>query len=102
MRKFMIVYRRYLLIIFLALILPASPGMYGCSQNNVDTLEVKPPSEQTEADFQIAELLEAANVYKFENPVKAPDFNLTSVKGSDIGLNQYRGKIVLLSFWTTW
>jgi len=98
----MIIYRRYLLIIFLALILPASPGMYGCSQNNVDTLEVKTPGELTEVDLRIGELLEAANVYKFDNPVKAPDFNLTSVKGSDIGLNQYRGKIVLLSFWTTW
>ena len=98
----MIVYRRYLLIIFLALILPASQGIYGCSQNNVDTIEVKTPGDLTEVDLRIGELLEAANVYKFDNPVKAPDFNLTSVKGSDIGLNQYRGKIVLLSFWTTW
>jgi len=98
----MIVYRRHLLIVFLTLILPASQGMYGCSQNNVDTLKVKNSSELTEADFRIGELLESANVYKFDNPVKAPDFNLTSVKGSNIGLNQYRGNIVLLSFWTTW
>lgn len=98
----MIVYRRYLLIILLALILPALPGIYGCSQNDVDTLEVKKSGEQTEADLRIAELLKAMSVYQFDNPVKAPDFNLTSVKRSNIGLNQYRGKIVLLSFWTTW
>ena len=98
----MIVYRRHFLIVFFALILPASTGMYGCSQNNVDTLEVKKSGELTEADLRIGELLEAANVYKFDNPVKAPDFNLTSVKGSNVGLNQHRGNIVLLSFWTTW
>ncbi len=102
MRKLILFYRRYLLIVFLALILPDSQGMYGCSKNNVDSLKVKKSGKYTEADLRIAELLEAVSVYKFDNPVKAPDFNLTSVKGSNIGLNQYRGKIVLLSFWTTW
>jgi cytochrome c biogenesis protein CcmG, thiol:disulfide interchange protein DsbE len=32
----------------------------------------------------------------------APDFRLQDLKGSDITLSQFRGKVVLLEFWATW
>ena len=32
----------------------------------------------------------------------APDFTLESVGGRPVTLSQYRGRFVLLSFWTTW
>jgi thiol-disulfide isomerase/thioredoxin len=32
---------------------------------------------------------------------RAPDFALTSSKGSNVHLSQYRGKTVVLNFWTT-
>ena len=49
-----------------------------------------------------AELLSAMSMYQFPNPVKAPDFELESVKGERLTLSPYRGKAVLLSFWVTW
>ncbi len=32
----------------------------------------------------------------------APTFTLTDASGKQTGLNQYRGKVVLLDFWATW
>ena len=34
--------------------------------------------------------------------VNAPGFELDSIAGETVTLRQYRGKTVLLSFWTTW
>lgn len=35
------------------------------------------------------------------NPV-APDFTLKDLNGEDVKLSDYRGKIVILNFWTVW
>jgi len=32
----------------------------------------------------------------------APNFTLRDLKGNEISLSDYRGKIVILNFWTTW
>lgn len=32
----------------------------------------------------------------------APDFKVTSLKGEQLSLEKYRGKIILLDFWATW
>ncbi len=32
----------------------------------------------------------------------APDFELTTLKGEDMRLSDYRGKAVILNFWATW
>lgn len=32
----------------------------------------------------------------------APDFTLKDLRGRDVTLSQYRGKVVLLDFWATW
>jgi len=34
--------------------------------------------------------------------VKAPGFELTSITGEQVSLEQFRGKAVLLGFWATW
>jgi len=35
-------------------------------------------------------------------PEMAPDFELPSLEGQRRSLRQYRGNVVLLSFWATW
>ncbi len=32
----------------------------------------------------------------------APDFVLNDLSGRPVALNEYKGKVVLLGFWTTW
>jgi peroxiredoxin len=41
--------------------------------------------------------LDAAN-----GDFRAPDFSLVTVDKGQVGLSQYRGKVVVLNFWTTW
>ena len=48
------------------------------------------------------ELMDALNISRVEEPWEAPDFELVSLEGEVGSLSQYRGKHVLLTFWTTW
>jgi hypothetical protein len=50
----------------------------------------------------VAELVTSMNMHYFDKPVKAPEFELESVKGGRVSLSQHRGNVVLLSFWATW
>jgi cytochrome oxidase Cu insertion factor (SCO1/SenC/PrrC family) len=50
----------------------------------------------------ISELMDAMTMYKVKEPWDAMQFELDSVRGDKVRLDQLRGKIVLLSFWTTW
>jgi thiol-disulfide isomerase/thioredoxin len=42
------------------------------------------------------------NVEPFNPPVPAPEFSLPDLAGNRVSLQDYRGKVVLLSFWATW
>jgi peroxiredoxin len=37
-----------------------------------------------------------------DNPTPAPDFTLKDLKGQEISLSNYSGKVVFLNFWATW
>lgn len=50
----------------------------------------------------ISALMASMNIQPIPSPSEAPDFELFSVKGERVSFKQYRGKVVLLSFWTTW
>jgi len=54
------------------------------------------------SDSGISNLLKTLEMYEFRNPVKAPDFELTSLDGRKIRLRDYRGRVILLNFWATW
>ena len=41
-------------------------------------------------------------VQEFNTPVEAPDFTLEETGGSKISLKEFRGKVVILNFFTTW
>jgi hypothetical protein len=50
----------------------------------------------------IAELITSLDMHYFTDPVKAPEFELASVKGGRVSLSQHNGNVVFLSFWATW
>ena len=64
------------------------------SQGNVPVF-----AEGTES---IEGLFEALQVIALDEPLKAPDFSLTSVNGETKSLSDYQGQLVFLNFWTTW
>lgn len=49
-----------------------------------------------------ASALPSADIYKFTEKPSAPGFTLGDVAGKQVKLQDYRDKIVLLFFWTTW
>ncbi len=36
------------------------------------------------------------------DPIPAPNFSLTTLAGNTVSLKKFKGKPVVLSFWTTW
>lgn len=55
-----------------------------------------------EAAYSADSLLSAAGIYTFEDKPIAPDFTIEDVQGKQVQLKDFRGKVVLLFFWTTW
>ncbi|RJQ51314.1 MAG: hypothetical protein C4526_10025 [Nitrospiraceae bacterium] len=80
----------YITIIWLSFI----PFMYACTENRRD--------ESSGDKTSVAELMASMNIRPVTKPAKAPDFELFSVTGEKTTLSRHHGKVVLLSFWTTW
>jgi cytochrome oxidase Cu insertion factor (SCO1/SenC/PrrC family) len=55
-----------------------------------------------EAAYAADDILPSASVYTFSEKLIAPGFRIEDVDGNQVKLEDYRGKIVLLFFWTTW
>ncbi len=43
-----------------------------------------------------------ARIGYLTEPLPAPEFEIKDVEGQPLSLKQYRGKVVLLTFWATW
>jgi hypothetical protein len=72
---------------------------YLSDRHNISERQTEQPvvalaSDNLPDNFSIPELMDALNIYHVEEPWEAPDFDLDSL--------EYRGKHVLLTFWTTW
>lgn len=39
---------------------------------------------------------------RFKDNIKAPEFSIQDTNQSKVSLSDYRGKVVLVFFWTTW
>jgi cytochrome oxidase Cu insertion factor (SCO1/SenC/PrrC family) len=50
----------------------------------------------------VDDLMSAARVMKFKAELMALDFTINDVEGKRVGLDDFRGKVVLLAFWATW
>jgi cytochrome oxidase Cu insertion factor (SCO1/SenC/PrrC family) len=48
------------------------------------------------------EYFEALNLMYFSKPTVLPDLSLPDVDGKEVSLRAFRGKVILLNFWTTW
>jgi len=92
-------------IICIILLLISVSLLHSCEKERKDrkdsTSEKALPGE-TPSDGRIEELLASVNMHHFTDSVEAPDFELNSLQGNRVALSQYRGKVVMLSFWATW
>ena len=64
--------------------------------------EAQPDNSSDADNNEIANLVASLDMHYFSDPVKAPEFELASVKGGRVSLSQHSGNVVLLSFWATW
>ena len=92
-------------IFFIIVLLSLMAGMYACRDEQKDKPEAlsgESAPVKTSRDSRIAELMASLSMYEFAEPVSAPDIELPSVKGRTVSLAEYRGKVLLVSFWATW
>ncbi len=48
------------------------------------------------------DLFTILRIQKFEEPLVAPDFTLNDLKGNQVTLKNFKGRVVFLNFWATW
>ena len=46
--------------------------------------------------------IESLSLIRFDEKVKAQNFALKDLNGNELHLEDYRGKVIFLNFWTTW
>ncbi|NIS17940.1 MAG: redoxin domain-containing protein [candidate division Zixibacteria bacterium] len=44
----------------------------------------------------------AVGAFKFNKGLAAPGFNIETLAGDPVRLEDFRGKVVLIDFWATW
>ena len=52
--------------------------------------------------FPTVQLQVPAEAYAAQRPIPAPDFQLHTLEGKRVRLSDFRGKVVVVNFWTTW
>jgi hypothetical protein len=87
---------------FIALLLLLLAASFSCQKEQKEKVSREVPSGEKSASGSMADLLASMSMYHFSEPVEAPDFELQSVQGGRVNLTQFRGKVVMLSFWATW
>ncbi len=57
---------------------------------------------QHQSEFPPVRLQVPTEAYSARQPVPAGDFQLRTLDGQSVRLSDFRGKVVLVNFWTTW
>ncbi|MGP4081730.1 peroxiredoxin family protein [Pseudalkalibacillus sp. R45] len=88
------------LIVFLGIMAWRIPNTAEQSKQTVEHIK----AEQSNRIGENPESVEVANVQSAiaEIGKEAPDFTLQNLDGEEVSLSDYRGKTVILNFWTTW
>lgn len=88
--------------VFASVLIVMIAFMNSCTEDKTSETVKAGPLSEASGDSRIAELLASMNMHHFTEPQKAPEFELSSLTKGMISLSQFRGNVVLLSFWTTW
>ncbi len=91
----------YLLVIFILLI---SVALVGCS-SEAKKENLQAQDEISKEDNIVSSPDDATSedsIPEVASGKMAPNFTLKNLKGEEVSLEDYRGKIVLLNFWATW
>jgi len=86
-------------IILLSLLILLT-GVYACDGDLPPESTGVPAVTMTKQD--ITSLMQSMDIQHVSDSVEMPDITLPSIDGELVSLNQFRGKVVLLSFWATW
>ena len=54
------------------------------------------------AKQNLSYLMASMKIYQIDDPTPSPDFSLMSLEEKKVTLNDFNGKVVLMSFWATW
>lgn len=84
----------YITLITIVLLIALSVGLMSKSKSSGDPEII--------ADLQISDFMEATGIHYQEKSQAAPNFDLESLDGSRVELQNLKGNTVLLSFWATW
>lgn len=63
------------------------------------TMGVLAPAKSLDA---VEDPMSAAGLFRYKQGKSAPDFAIKDIEGRPLKLADFRGRIVLLSFWATW
>ncbi len=88
-------------VYLLALILIVFTGFVIAMRNRTMTGPERTNSAGHERK-SLSQLMASMYIDEMAPGQKAPDFQLRSLGGEQVRLSEYRGKVVFLSFWTTW
>jgi len=81
-------YKRPILVVVILLMV-----LVGCDKKGGDITSRRPG---------LSDLMSSTGIQPLDKPETAPDFELLAVNEESRSLKGYRGKVLILSFWTTW
>jgi|Deesub1362A_J573_1020465.scaffolds.fasta_scaffold00230_31 hypothetical protein len=80
----------------ITIILIIFASLHGCEEKQ------GPGKARDTAGGPLSELMNSMNIVPIDEATPAPEFELLSIDGRMVNLREYRGNVILLSFWATW